>query len=64
MIALSKTEHKSIPTMKGTKTAGNARQQLAKDIRDRRQNTNAPNSSLQKLIKLNKETYPDALKKH
>lgn len=62
-IALPKAEHKAIPVLKGTKTAGNARQQLAKDIKDLRNNTNAPNSSLQKLIDLNKKTYPEAFKK-
>ena len=49
-----------IPTLKGTQTAGNARQQLAKDIKDLRQNTNAPTQSLQQLIEMNKKKYPDA----
>lgn len=62
-IALPAAEHKTIPTLKGTNTAGNARQQLAKDIKDLRKNTNAPNSSLQKVIELNKKMYPAALKK-
>jgi len=62
-IALTQAEHKAIPTLKGTATAGNARQQLAKDIKDLRKHTNAPNSSLQNLIDLNKKTYPNAFKK-
>ena len=62
-IALPQAEHKAIPTLKGVATAGNARQQLAKDIRDLRNHTNAPISSLQKLIDLNKEMYPILKKK-
>jgi hypothetical protein len=52
-IALPKNEHSEIPTFRGTKTAGSPRQQLAKDIRDLRANTNAPNEKLQQLINLN-----------
>ncbi|HEY9703086.1 MAG TPA: RHS repeat-associated core domain-containing protein [Allocoleopsis sp.] len=59
-IALSAAEHKVIPTLKGTNTAGNARQQLAKDIKDLRSYSNAPNSSLQKLIELNKKMFPNS----
>lgn len=62
-IALPQAEHKAIPTLKGTNTAGNARQQLAKDIKDLRRFSNAPNSSLQKLIDLNKKTFPESFKK-
>jgi RHS repeat-associated protein len=62
-IALPKAEHKAIPTLKGNKTAGTPRQQLAKDIKDLRKNTNAPNSSMQQLIDLNKRMYPEAFKK-
>jgi RHS repeat-associated protein len=62
-IALPKAEHADIPTFRGTKTAGSPRQQLAKDIRDLRANTNAPNEKLQQLIDLNKMTYPEAFKK-
>jgi len=53
-IALSQAEHKAIPTLKGATTAGNARQQLAKDVKDLRKYTNAPNQSLQKVIELKK----------
>lgn len=61
-IALPKTEHQQIPTSKGTYT-GTARDQLAKDIRDLRNHTNAPNSALQQLIKLTLEMYPESFKK-
>ncbi|GGH04552.1 hypothetical protein FAZ19_05560 [Sphingobacterium alkalisoli] len=56
-IALSSKEHKAIPTVKGDPTRS-ARSQLAKDIYDLRNHTNAPISSLQQLIQLNKEIYP------
>ncbi len=61
-IALPSREHKRIPTIKGT-YSGNARDLLAKDIKDMRQHTNAPNSALQNLIRLNKETSPGAFTK-
>lgn len=63
-IALPRVEHKAIQPLKGLNTAGNARQQLAKDIRDLRKNTNAPNSSLGNLIDLNKKMSPDAFLKN
>jgi RHS repeat-associated protein len=62
-IALPRAEHVAIPNMKGTQTAGNARQQLALDILNLRKYTNAPNSSLQQLIDLNKKMYPSTFKK-
>ncbi|MBZ5858550.1 hypothetical protein LAQ65_15610 [Flavihumibacter profundi] len=62
-IALPRSEHKNIPTLKGTITAGNARDQLAKDIRDLRNFTNAPNSALNQLIDINKKLFPEAFKK-
>jgi RHS repeat-associated protein len=58
-IALPRGEHRDIPTMKG-EYSGSARDLLAKDIRDLRNNTNAPNSSLRDLIQLNKDMYPGA----
>lgn len=58
-IALPNAEHQRIPTSKGATTAGSPRQQLAKDIRDLRNYTNAPNSSLQQLIQYNKLLYPE-----
>lgn len=63
-IALSQAEHKAIPTLKGAATTGNARQQLAKDIKDLRKYTNAPNQSLQKVIDLNKKMYPTEFKRN
>ena len=62
-IALPEAEHARIPTSRGKNTAGSARNQLAKDIKDLRKHTSAPNSSLQKLIDLNKEMYPQSFKK-
>jgi RHS repeat-associated protein len=56
-IAIPRGEHSGIPTVKGEYT-GTARELLAKDIRDLRNNTNAPNSSLRELIDLNKQTFP------
>ncbi len=57
-IALPLAEHKAIPTLKGTNTAGSARQQLAKDVKDLRKFTNAPNQSIQQVIDLNKKIFP------
>ncbi|MBK4995777.1 RHS repeat protein [Pseudomonas sp. S37] len=61
-IAVPRAEHIRIPTRKGVYT-GSARQLLAKDIRDLRAHTRAPNECLQHLINLNKETYPASLAK-
>ncbi|WP_170978853.1 RHS repeat-associated core domain-containing protein [Pseudomonas asiatica] len=61
-IAVPRAEHIRIPTQKGIYT-GSARQLLAKDIRDLRAHTGAPNECLQNLINLNKETYPTSLAK-
>jgi RHS repeat-associated protein len=58
-IALPSNEHRRIPTVKGT-YGGSARDLLAKDIRDLRTNTNAPNSALKDLVQRNKDTYPGA----
>jgi hypothetical protein len=62
-IALPNAEHKLIPNLKGSNTAGTARQQLANDIRNLRTYTNAPNSKLVELINLNKSMYPNSLTK-
>jgi len=61
-ITVPRLEHTQIPTVRGPAT-GTARDQLAKDIKDLRNHTNAPNSSLQELIELNKQTYPGAFDK-
>ena len=61
-IALPSKEHKLIPTMKGN-YSGSPRDILAKDIRDLRKYTNAPNSALKELIELNKKMYPSDFKK-
>ncbi|MCT2387954.1 hypothetical protein NYP82_15305 [Erwinia pyrifoliae] len=58
-IAVPRAEHKLIPTIKGPFT-GTPRDLLAKDIQDLRNYTNAPPSAIEKLIRLNKEMYPDA----
>jgi hypothetical protein len=58
-IALPRGEHSRLSTLKGD-YAGSARDLLARDIRDLRNSTNAPNSSLRQLIDLNKEMYPGA----
>ncbi|WP_157205517.1 hypothetical protein [Methylomonas koyamae] len=61
-IVLPTELHKAIPTVKG-EFSGTARDQLAKDIYDLRNFTDAPNSVLQDLINLNKSMYPDAFRK-
>ena len=61
-IAIPAREHRRIPTLRG-EYRGSARDLLAKDIKDLRNHTNAPNSALQDLIRLNKETYPIAFNK-
>ena len=61
-IAIPAREHRRIPTLRG-EYRGSARDLLAKDIKDLRNHTNAPNSALQDLIRLNKETYPSAFNK-
>lgn len=61
-IALPKTEHRSIPPQRGP-YEGNPRDLLAKDIKDLRKYTNAPNKALRELIDLNKQCYPGSFKK-
>ena len=55
-MAVPRNEHARLSTLKGDYT-GTARDLLARDIRDLRNNTSAPNSSLGQLIELNKEMY-------
>jgi RHS repeat-associated protein len=61
-ITVPRDEHVRIPTVRGPVT-GTPRGQLAKDIRDLRNNTNAPNTKLQELIDLNKSTYSNSFAK-
>lgn len=62
-IALPKGEHQAIPTEKGEATRS-PRDQLAKDVKDLRNNTNAPNSQIQKLVQQNKNKYPELNKQN
>ncbi|WP_380024351.1 hypothetical protein [Effusibacillus consociatus] len=61
-IAIPTEEHTRIPTLKG-EYSGSPRNLLAKDIRDLRTYTKAPNSALKELIQLNKQIYPEAFRK-
>jgi hypothetical protein len=61
-IAIPQAEHRLIPAITG-EFSGTARDLLAKDILDLRNYTNAPTSSLQELIQLNKQMYPGAFSK-
>jgi hypothetical protein len=58
-IALPEAEHLAIPKLRGTVDL-TPRQILAKDARDLRMYTNAPNSSLRELIQLNKRLFAEA----
>ncbi|MFO0860596.1 MAG: RHS repeat-associated core domain-containing protein [Phycisphaerales bacterium] len=57
-IALPTSEHLPIPNMKGQVNLS-PRQILANDIRNLRQYSNAPNSSLKTLVDMNKNMYPE-----
>ena len=61
-MAVPQREHRRILTIKGT-YSGKPRDLLAKDAKDLRNYTNAPNSNIRNLIRLNKEMFPDAFKK-
>ena len=58
-IALPAAEHAAVPTLRGTVDMS-PRTLLARDIWILRQHTNTPNSSLLKIIELNKTMYPEA----
>jgi len=58
-IALPTAEHRLIPNLHGA-VGLTPRQLLARDIVNLRQYTNTQNSSLQQLIQLNKDMYPEA----
>ena len=57
-IALPKGEHQAISPEKGEATR-TPRDQLAKDVKDLRNHTNAPNSKIQEVIQINKDKYPE-----
>ena len=61
-IAVPTIQHRAIPNLTGSYT-GTARDLLARDIRNLRNFTEAPDSSLRELIQLNKEMYPGAFVK-
>jgi len=61
-IAIPQAPHRTISTVRGPYT-GTARDQLAKDIRDLRNFTDAPNRSLRELIGLNRQMYPSSFAK-
>ena len=61
-IALPRMEHRAVPNLRGD-YSGSARDLLSRDIRNLRNYTDAPNSSLRELINLNKEMYPDSFRK-
>ena len=61
-IALPDMEHRSIPNLRG-EYIGTARQLLARDIRNLRAFTNAPNARLKELIDLKWQMYPEAFSK-
>ena len=61
-IAIPEELHRTIPKIRGA-TDFMPRQVLANDIRNLRTYTNAPNSSLQELIEMNKQMYPGAFRK-
>ena len=60
-IAVPEGEHRTIPRDTGAATRS-PRDQLAKDVKDLRNNTNAPNGQVQKLIDLSKQKYPEMRK--
>jgi hypothetical protein len=61
-IALPEAEHRRIPTARGLYT-GTPRNLLARDVRDLRRYTNAPNSAIRELLSLVRRTYPGVLSK-
>ena len=65
-IALSKEEHAQLPNIKGTygkKSGENARSLLAKDVRNLRNRTDAPNKQILQLVEQAKAKYPESLNK-
>ena len=62
-MTISLRDRRKVLSYKAKLSAGTPRQQLARDIRNLRNYTNAPNSRLQQLIELNKLVFPELLKK-
>nr|WP_254679321.1 polymorphic toxin-type HINT domain-containing protein [Celeribacter baekdonensis] len=61
-IELPKSEHAAVTAAqraRGNAPAATARDQLAQDARDLRNETNAPNSSIQEVIDKSKDKYPE-----
>jgi hypothetical protein len=61
-IAIPTAEHLLIPNLRGEFT-GSARGLLARDVRNLRNYTGAPNSSINELIERNRRAYPGAFAK-
>ncbi|MGH9850048.1 MAG: RHS repeat-associated core domain-containing protein, partial [Blastocatellia bacterium] len=61
-ITLPTAEHLRIPNLRGPYN-GTPRDLVARDIRNLRRYTDAPNNSLLELLRLIKQTYPTALRK-
>ncbi len=60
-IALPQVEHRLIPNLRGAFN-GTPRQILARDVRNLRNFTNTPRSSIRELIELNREMYPNVFR--
>lgn len=61
-IGLPLMVHRNLPSIR-FKDVLNARDLLAKEIRNLRKNTPVPNSALLKIVELNKKKYPNVFKK-
>jgi hypothetical protein len=61
-IALPEAEHQMIKNLRGD-YSGTARDLLARDARNLRNHTNAPNSAIQELIGQSKQAYPASFAK-
>ncbi|MBX3373173.1 MAG: RHS repeat-associated core domain-containing protein [Phycisphaeraceae bacterium] len=62
VMSLPTAQHRRIPNLSGP-YGGTARDLLARDIRNMRAYTDAPNSGLRELIELNRQMYPGAFAK-
>lgn len=61
-ITVPRAEHVQIPTVRGP-VSGSARDKSAEGIRDFRNYTDAPNSSLQEPIELNRTQFPESFRR-